>query len=244
MKGNYKPFDHLASVARLERILALPQGNFEEVDSLPSRDSLTFKNGYYANKCTAVFVDIRASSSLPDIYRRPALAKLYRAYISETVAVLNGCLKVLEVNIVGDCVWAIYNTPYRSDVDDVFEAIAKVNSLMKVLNYKLKQAGYETPVKAGTGASWGRALMIKAGLDGSGINDVVYMGDVVNHAAKLASEGSNGWNAPPILLSNDFVGNLSNETAKGYCQKDWASDAYTADVVNLDMNDWYLENCT
>lgn len=51
---------------------------------------------------------------------------------------------------------------------------------MKVLNYKLKKAGYDTPIKAGTGASWGRALMIKAGLSGSGINDVVYMGDVVN----------------------------------------------------------------
>ena len=177
MEANYKPYDYLAGLDRIDNILAIPQSNYEELDTLPSRDKLTFTNGFYANKCAAVFVDIRESSSLPSIYKRPALARLYRAYISEAVAILNACEKTVEVNIVGDGVWAIYNTPYKADIDGVFVAIARVNSLMKVLNYKLKEAGYNTPIKAGIGASWGRALMVKAGLSGSGINDVVYMGE-------------------------------------------------------------------
>ena len=243
MEANYKPYVHLSGLGRIDNILAIPQSNYEEVDTLPSREKLTFTNGYYANKCTSVFVDIRDSSSLPAIYRRPALARLYRAYISEAVAILNGCEKVVEVNIVGDGVWAIYNSPYKSDIDEVFEAVARVNSLMKVLNYKLKKAGYATPIKAGIGVSWGRALMIKAGLSGSGINDVVYMGDVVNQAAKLASKGNNGWGASPIFLSNNFVGNISSDETKGLCSKDWPNDCYTADVVNTAMNDWYEAHC-
>ena len=244
MESNYAPYNHLSGLARIDDILAIPQSNFEEVDTLPSRDKLTFTNGFYANKCASVFVDIRDSSSLPSTYKRPALARLYRAYISETVAILNGCVKAVEVNIVGDCVWAIYNTPYKSDVDEVFAAIARVNSLMKVLNYKLNKAGYPTPIRVGIGASWGRALMVKAGLSGSGINDVVYMGDVVNHAARLASQGSNGWGVRPIFLSNDIVGNLNDDETRTLCTKDWTNDCYTADVVNIAMNDWYDENCT
>jgi class 3 adenylate cyclase len=47
----------------------------------------------------------------------------------------------------------------------------------------------DPPIRSGIGMSYGRALMIKAGFNGSGINDVVYMGDVVNRASKLAGLG-------------------------------------------------------
>ncbi|RIQ21053.1 adenylate/guanylate cyclase domain-containing protein [Jiangella rhizosphaerae] len=242
MEATNKPYDHVAGVGRIDSILSIPQSNYEELDTLPSRDKLTFTNGYYANKTVAVFVDIRDSSSLPDIYKRPALARLYRAYISEMVAILNSHAKAVEVNIVGDGVWAIINAPCKSDIDEVFETVAKMNSLMKVLNYKLKKANYGTPIRAGIGASFGRALMIKAGLSGSGINDVVYMGDVVNRAAKLASKGSNGYGAAPIYLSNVFVSNLKDEY-QAWTTKDWTHDCYTASVINSAMDEWYENNC-
>jgi hypothetical protein len=69
-------------------------------------------------------------------------------------------------------------TPYTSDIDRVFEVAFTANTLIKLLNIKLKAHGIETPMKAGIGVDYGRALMIKAGYSGSGINDVVYMGDV------------------------------------------------------------------
>lgn len=39
--------------------------------------------------------------------------------------------------------------------------------------------------RVGIGLAYGRALMIKAGYKGSTINEVVWMGDVVNEASKL-----------------------------------------------------------
>jgi class 3 adenylate cyclase len=242
MEANNKPYDHLAGIVRIDNILAIPQSNYEELDTLPSRDKLTFTNGFYANKTVAVFVDIRDSSSLPNIYKRPALARLYRAYISEMVAILNSHEKAIEVNIVGDGVWAVFNAPFKADIDALFDTIGKMNSLMTILNHKLKKAGYPTPIKAGIGASFGRALMIKAGLSGSGINDVVYMGDVVNHAAKLASKGSNGYGVAPIFLSNDFFGNLK-EKYQAFATKDWIQDCYTSNAISLEMNEWYEQNC-
>ncbi len=85
MDSNYKSYNHVASASRIDGILAQPQGNFEEVQKLPDRDDLTYTNGFYAY-CAALFIDLRDSSTLPDHYNRPALARLYRAYISELVA--------------------------------------------------------------------------------------------------------------------------------------------------------------
>ncbi|MEU2617563.1 adenylate/guanylate cyclase domain-containing protein [Streptomyces sp. NPDC007157] len=241
MDSNHKTYNYISSFSRIDDILALPSGNYEEVNELPDRDRLTYTNGFYA-KCSAVFVDIRKSSSLPDKYKRPKLAKLYRAYISEMVAIMNGSEQAREINIVGDGVWAVFNTPYKSNIDEVFSVIAQCNSLVKVLNHKLGKAGYSEPISVGIGAAYGRALMIKAGYSGSGISDVVYMGDVVNRAAKLAAKGSSGFLVPPIMLDGDFQFNL-NEENKKMTEKNWNYDCHTANVVNTLMEQWYKDNC-
>jgi len=241
LDSNYKVYDYKASFERLDSILAQSNSDFEEKKSLPDRDELTFDNGFYAN-CTALFVDIRDSSKLPDLYNRPALAKLYRAFISEMVAVFNSHAKAREINIVGDCVWGLYNTPYKSDINTVFNLAAQANSLLKVLNYKLNKAGYTTPIRCGFGAAYGRALMIKAGQKGSTISDVVYMGDVVNQAAKLASQASKG-TARAFLLDSVFQNNLNEDNQK-LTSYDLQRGCYSADVINVAMNKWYEENCT
>lgn len=242
MDSNYKEYDHTASFARIDAILAQPQSNFEVVDSLPDRDRLTFENGFYA-KCSAFFIDLRESSALPSHYNRPALARLYRAYISELVAILNGSKLTREVNIVGDGVWAVFNTPKKADINEVFSLACKANSLMKVLNYKLKKAKYKTPIRAGIGLAWGKALMIKAGHKGSTINDVVYMGDVVNRAAKLAAMGSKGPLDPPMCIDSDFRFNL-NDHNKGLTKKHAEDDFYTSRAINTAMQAWYEANCS
>lgn len=236
MDGNYEPYDYELSSIRIQQILAQPAGQFEEKDSLPDRESLTFTNGFYAN-CSAVFVDIRDSSKLPAKYQRPQLAKLYRAFISEMVAVLNGMTKVREVNIVGDCVWAVYNTPFKHDIDAVFNTVAMANTLKALLNKHLTDRGYE-PIAMGIGADWGRALMIKAGYSGSGINDVVYMGDIVNRAAHLAHLAGRPLTSP-VWVGSAFAGNL-NEHNASLLRANWSElgTVYCGSVVWTPMSDW------
>ena len=241
MDSNYKLYDYTASFKRIDSIIAQPQGSYEETKALPDRDKLTFENGFYSY-CSALFVDIRDSSTLPSAYNRPRLAKIYRAFISEMVALLNSNSHTREVNIVGDCVWAVYNTTSTSDIDDVFAIAYQANSLIKVLNYKFQKAGYPTPISVGIGMSYGRALMIKAGYSGSGINDVVYMGDVVNQAAKLASMGSKGGEAP-IVMDGVFHQNLKEDNQKLLTRKGY-SDVFTGNVVGNAMEAWYTANCT
>lgn len=240
MDGNYAAYNYVSGAGRIREILDQPGGAFEETDALPDRSKLTYTNGFYG-RCSAIFVDIRDSSGLTARHKRPVLAKLYRSFISEMVAVLNGSPNVREVNIVGDCVWAVYNTPLKSDIDDVFSTAAKANTLKELLNKELAKKDYET-MNFGIGVDWGRALMIKVGHKGSGINDVVYMGDVVNRAAHLAHEAGRGWRNP-IWVGESFAGNL-NEHNQGLLTSEYdsAMGSYrSGNAVNVAMNEWIEE---
>jgi len=238
MDGNYKSYNYLSSDSRIKEILNQPAGNFEEVDDLPDRDKLTFTNGFYG-MCSAVFIDIRDSSDLTAKHKRPTLAKIYRAFISEMVAVLNSDPHVREVSIVGDCVWAVYKTTYKSQIDDVFAIAFKANTLLKLLNHHYAKKGID-PLRIGIGVEYGRVLMIKAGYSGSGVNEVIYMGDVVNRAAHLAHEGGRGWGVDPIFVGSLFCSNL-NDHNQGLLRSRYVNgigSVYTGNVVSADMDEW------
>lgn len=240
MKSTGTNYDYVAGYNRMKGYLDSSDNNYQESNSLPSRESLTFSNGFYSN-CSAMFIDIRKSSDLPNKYKRPALAKLYRAFISEVVAALDGCDLCQEVNIVGDGVWGVFNTPYKADINSTFSRAAMVASVLKFLNHELKKHGYEA-INVGMGLAYGRALVIKAGFSGSGINDIVYMGDVVNRAAKLASHGLETWNDKELMVSDVFYNNLSSEN-QALLSYNYTRSAYHGTVVNSAMDEWYQKNC-
>lgn len=85
--------------------------------------------------------------------------------------------------------------------------------------------------------------MIKAGYSGSSINDVIYMGDVVNRAAHLAHKAGRNYENP-IWIGPSFQGNL-NEHNRGLLTQKWdleVGNVYTGDVVSTGMNSWISEN--
>jgi class 3 adenylate cyclase len=145
---------------------------------------------------------------------------------------------------VGDCVWATYNTPKTTDIDDVFLIAATANTLKQLLNCRLEKVGID-PIELGIGVDYGRVLMIQAGYSGSGINDVIYMGDVVNRAAHLAHKAGRGFLARPIWVGEDFQCNL-NDHNKGLLTRHYESGTgavFTGEVIHAAMRDWVVANC-
>ena len=236
MEANNQKFSHIDSDARIRDILNSAE-TFEEVNEIPQRSRLTFSNGFYT-KCAALFIDIRESSSLPSKHTRPVTGKIYRAYLSECVAVINSASSCREVFINGDCVSGILNTPLMSDINAVFSLAAKLNSATNILNWRLEKKGY-SQIRCGIGLAYGRALMLKAGYSGSGINDVIWMGDVVNEASNLCHMG-NKEGRSVIQLSETIEQNLNarNKAFLTPVHGGLRISHYECDVVYGEMNDW------
>ncbi len=234
MKANYIPYNFDSSRSRIDDILN-SSSNFDEKDTIPKREDLTFTNGYYVS-CTSLFIDLRGSSQLTASQQKRVLAKIYRAYISEMVAIVNGSTLCREVNIVGDCVSAIFETKTKQNVREVFSIAAKMYSLIETLNYKLAKKKYTT-IKAGIGIADGRVLMIKAGYSGSTINDVVWMGNAVNQASKMCGKAGGKEVTESLVLTGDVYVNLDDHQ-KGLLKKHLVHGYYYGDVYNNEMHQW------
>lgn len=165
MKTTNKTYNFEKSLERIDDILDSNDNNYiENENNIPSREQLTFTNGFYVN-VSAIFVDIRDSSSLSNSHRRPTLAKIYRSFISEVVAIMNGEPNCNEINIIGDCVSGIFETKTKTDIDNLFSMAAKINTIINILNCKLTKRNIQN-IKIGIGIDDGKALMIKAGHKG------------------------------------------------------------------------------
>lgn len=111
--------------------------------------------------------------------------------------------------------------------------------MVDILNWRLRKQSY-SEIAVGIGLSWGQALMVKAGYKNSGINNIVYMGTVVNEAAKLCSYGNREYLAKELHLSDDFYGNLNAENQK-LCTRDYNKACYSSNIVNTAMDKWLTE---
>lgn len=230
------------SSKRMDDILNASDNDYvDNGNTIPSRNNLTYKNGYYVN-VTAIFIDIVDSSKLTDGHRRPTLAKMYRSFLSECIAIMNSYNICKEININGDCVWGVFETSTKTDVDTVICVAAKLTSMIKILNYKLNKKNYDE-ISVGIGIDDGRALMVKAGYSGSGLNDIIWMGDVVNCACHLANQAGRN-SRESTLITSQVYNNILESSQKFFttCNID-GTTYYEASIVWLDMENWYKENC-
>lgn len=239
MESSYSSYDFEKSIERIDEILNSSDSDFSDKKSIPNRDTLTFNNGFYVN-ATALFVDIRDSKSLSDDHERPVLAKIYKTYISEVVAVLKGDSNINEVYIEGDGVWGIFDTPYQADINEVFSTAARVSSIIDILNIKYKKKSYNS-ITVGIGLTYGSSLYIKAGYKGSGINEVVWLGELVGEAAELCSYGNKTYSDKETMVSSTFHSNL-NDDNKNLLEWNQDRGCFNGYIVNMAMNEWVKNN--
>ena len=133
-------------------------------------------------------------------------------------------------NVVGDEIMGLFSTSYLLGINSVFGTSAEISSLIDVLNCKFFKKDI-AQIKVGIGMSYGRALMIKAGYKGSEINEVVWMGDVVNEAYKLANYGNKDSDYETIV-SDVFFNNLWDNN-KNLMSPNYDLNCYEGNIINL-----------
>lgn len=240
---NHVVYNIEKSVGRIQEILDSNNSNYEDKGNVvSSRDTLTYNNGYYVN-VTALFIDIVDSSKLIEECQKTTLAKIYRSFISECVAIISSSSQCREVSIHGDCVWGIFETPKKSDIDSVFYIAASLYGLVNMLNIKLAKKKYQT-ISVGIGIDYGRTLMIQAGYKGSSLNEVVWMGNVVNNACHLANKAGRDFREP-IVVSSVIYNNLNahhQSLLYSYYDSEYGCYNYEGNVISTSMEDWINNN--
>jgi len=207
MKVQYSVYNQEQSLQNIKDILNDSDNSYPKKDGVPSRESLTYNNGYYVD-ITVLFIDIRGSKKLSDKHTKPVLAKIYRAYISEVIAVMRGNIRISEIFIEGDGLWAVYDTLNEEQVQAVLSTAAKISSLIKMLNKRLVAKKYSS-LKVGIGIEDGESLYMQAGYKGSGIKEVVWIGKAVGESAKLCNYGNRTYDDKPIMISERVYSMLS-----------------------------------
>lgn len=120
-----------------------------------------------------------------------------------------------------------------------------------MLNKLLKNNGYSI-IQAGIGLGCSQDLIIKAGQNGSGINDKIWIGKAVVDAAHLSAVANrNG--ALPIAMSPLFHDNIiehlceANEEYKSWIKAHGSGyygsvDYYHCNVMEIGFEEWIKEN--
>ena len=241
METKQKRYNFVESFQRIDDILDEPDKSFEESKSIPSRNNLTYKNGFYVD-CSVIAVTLGGPIEEPDKFSVAVLTKIYRSFISETVAILNSNSQCVDIRINGDCLTGVYNTPHKSDVDNMFSDAAKITSLVKALSCKLEDRGLHK-VRVCIGIDYGRSLMAKAGYAGSGINEIFWIGGVFNRAAQLRAYAKKDKGIESTYVSTKIFVNLSDYHKK-LLHKHPSHNCYLGDMVNVSMDEWKGQKCT
>jgi len=238
-------YDYRKGKERIEDILDNDLEVIEQ-DAVPADSAFTFTNGYYS-WVSAIFVDVRDSSSLFADEDKEKVAKMIRCFTSEIIEILRKDDNLREIGIRGDCVYGIYTTPQKSDILEVADKTFYINTYMEMLN-KLLQARSLPEINVGIGMSTAHELVVKAGRKDVGINSRVWIGKAVTRASNFSSLGNKKGNSTLVYSSCSYINFIDKleERNAGEDVKSWFTyhtdegDGvyYTADIVKKCYNDW------
>lgn len=241
-----KSYDYKERKKKVEEILDNTD-EVKEVDTFPKEENFTYTNGYKA-WAGSIFVDLRDSTTLFSGDNDVEIAKVIRGFTSEIIEILRKDTddNLKEIGIRGDCVFAVYSTPYQTDIYDIANRSFHINTYMKMLNKLLEERNLPN-IKAGIGLAANKTLAVKAGRKSSGINNLVWIGDSVAKAAKLSDLGNkNG--IDPIVMSSLFYTNYINihkkkqsDVVEGWWKQKYDSNYgtyYHGKVVIENFYDW------
>ena len=236
-------YDYKEGKKRVNAILN-DENDIEEKDKVPTEKNFTYHNGYYA-WVTALFVDIKDSTKLFSENKKKSTSKIIKSFTSEIIEILRKDNNLREIGIRGDCVYAIYTCSTNDENYEVADKAFYINTYLNMLN-KLLSNKKMPNIEAGIGVSKAKELVVKAGKEGSGINNLVWIGKAVTYASKFSSMANRG-KYESIIFSDNFYNSIikimvkQQQEVKDWFTKHYDSDLgvfYSGDIIKTSFNNW------
>jgi len=203
-------------------------------DKVPKDSAFTFENGY-KSWVTALFVDLRDSTTLFANDNKKKVSKIIRAFTSEIIDICNDDDNLREIGIRGDCVYAIYTTTTQEENYEIINKAFYINTFMGLLNEEMKLKSISS-ISAGIGISTAKELIVKAGRIKSGVNNKVWIGKAVTFASKLSAKGNKN-NTKSIVIGEAFYNNIISQLRKN--TQNQGVDSWFSEHHDVDLGKFY-----
>ena len=217
MKPIYRTYSFEESLDSVEKILDKENTWVLERDNLP--DSVEEIEGKVIFAyCTVIYIDLRVKQDLTDLPKRILYAKEYECIINQVCSLLG-------------------STRYKYNIDDVIALVAKLNSLLKSINFKFSTRNFPT-IKWGIGVDYNRISLFSIPDEG---NVKIWTGPALRTAKRLASYGNMGYLDKTIMISDLLFANMNADNRELFKINE-EHDCYHGNIVDSEMEEWLKKN--
>lgn len=219
------------SLFRIDQMLNFQISEEETRSSIPNLNVIPAKGGVITN-CSVMQMEMTPSSSSD--YSQ--LLRVYRAFLSETVAILASNINCVDIKALGTQLTAVFNTPFKNNIETLIDKTAMINTLAQIVTKKAKRLGLPG-ISVKIGVDYGNVMLMRYGkLNNDEVypKGLVWIGKPVEGAQMLVERPVFGRN---IWISDVVFQNLSEEYTK-FFQREKESGCYCADIINMHMKSW------
>lgn len=200
--------------------------DIEEYQHLGEIGDLTsFSKGVVYMTTVSVYIKEESYRSLSD---RATITKAIYTALAEYS-------KCKDVFSLGNYIVAVYDTPFKSDIDAALDCVGKVNALFNLVN-KIYSQAMHSRMEYGIGMNYGKVLLVNS--IGGEAPQFAWSGDVLNAATTLSEQASV---SNRVFASYTIYNNLKDDYQKLF-KRTTFKDYYEATPVNIAMDKWINAN--
>lgn len=233
----HEVFDFDATIKQLDKVLASDGDSVKKFSHIPTLDEMGDMDYYIAN-CSIVFARVRIKASIESEPRGKVVSFRQRECFYRILTKLfQEHPKCVDFIFHDDEIACIVDTPFKTDIHQLFEKMAKLNSMLSILDQKSQHAGLE-PMEWGIGAHYGETFVTVQRYN-AGNPNFTWSGYTYNYAHFLCEKAIEN-SQRPIISSEVFYKNLKDEYKEMMHKED--GDLYSANVINRPIADWQTKN--
>lgn len=161
--------------------------------------------------------------------------KIIESFFSETCQIIRSNSSCRDIIVSNLTITAIYNTALKSEMDDVISDLARIRSLISIIEKKSNMPRGLLDIRISACYS---SLSMTVVESSEMSKHFLWDGDAIKTSHKMLDDADNG----SILISKLVWDNLSESIQKKFTPQNRLSGMYVGNIVNVLMNNWLDSN--
>ena len=161
--------------------------------------------------------------------------KIIESFFSEACQIIRSNSSCRDIIVSNLTITAIYNTALKSEIDDVINDLARIRSLISIIEKKSNITRGLIDIRISACYS---SLSMTVVESSEMSKRFLWDGDAIKTSHKMLDDADNS----SILISKLVWDNLSESNQKNFTPQNRLSGMYVGNIVNVLMNNWLDSN--